>query len=307
MAYRSAHAGEPALIRSQRLALASIGIGLVVLALKTLAWWLTGSAALFSDATETVVNVAAGVLAFAALSFAARPADDNHPFGHDKAEFFAAVVEGVLIIVASLGILLHAWEVWWAPVPIARPALGLGLTAMASLLNLGWALVLLRLGRRLRSPVLVADGRHLVSDVVTSIALIAGVGLVLATGLEWLDPLLAAAAALYILASGLLVVRDSVAGLMDAAPAPAVVERIRDLVASHADGAIEAHDLRTRHAGRLTFLEFHLVVPGGMTVSAAHDICDRLESVLEADMDGLVVTIHVEPDSKAKHHGVLVL
>ncbi len=279
----------------------------MVLAIKAAAWWITGSAALFSDATETVVNVAAGLLAFAALRFGARPADENHPFGHDKAEFFAAVVEGVLIIVASLSILLHAWQVWRNPLPIERPVFGLTLTAAASVLNLAWALVLLRWGGRLRSPALVADGQHLASDVVTSAALIAGVVLVVVTGRLWLDPLLAVAAALYILASGLLVVRNSVSGLMDAAPAPAVVERIRALVASHAEGAIEAHDLRTRHAGRLTFLEFHLVVPGAMSVSAAHDICDRLEAVLRTDMDGLVVTIHVEPDDKAKHHGVLVI
>ncbi len=278
-----------------------------MLAIKAAAWWITGSAALFSDATETVVNVAAGLLAFAALRFGARPADENHPFGHDKAEFFAAVVEGVLIIVASLSILLHAWQVWRDPLPIERPVFGLTLTAVASVLNLAWALVLLRSGGRLRSPALVADGQHLASDVVTSATLIAGVVLVVATGRLWLDPLLAVAAALYILASGLLVVRNSVSGLMDAAPAPAVVERIRALVASHAEGAIEAHDLRTRHAGRLTFLEFHLVVPGAMSVSAAHDICDRLEAVLRLDMDGLVVTIHVEPDDKAKHHGVLVI
>ncbi len=293
--------------RTLTLAAASIAVGCAVLALKTFAWWITGSAALFSDAAETVVNVVAASLAFAALRFAARPADANHPYGHDKAEFFAAVVEGVLIIVSALAILQHAWQVWRHPAAISAPLQGLLVTAFASAMNLAWAGTLLRQGRRLRSPALVADGRHLASDVVTSAALIAGVGLVLATGLLWLDPLLAALAAVYILVSGLLVMRDSVGGLMDAAPAPEVVDRIRELVALHAEGALEAHDLRTRHAGRLTFLEFHLVVPGDMSVSTAHTICDRVETALKDEMVGLAVTIHVEPPHKAKHQGVLVL
>jgi len=295
------------LSRTLTLAVASIVVGCVVLALKTLAWWVTGSAALFSDAAETVVNVVAASLAFGALRFAARPADANHPYGHDKAEFFAAVIEGVLIVVSALAILQHAWQVWLHPAPISEPLRGLLVTGFATVLNLGWAGTLLRQGRRLRSPALVADGRHLTSDVVTSLALIAGVCLVLATGIVWLDPLLAAAAAVYILVSGLLVMRDSVGGLMDMAPAPEVVERIRELVALHAEGALEAHDLRTRHAGRLTFLEFHMVVPGDMSVATAHDICDRVEVALKDEMAGLAVTIHVEPPHKAKHQGVLVL
>ena len=293
--------------RTLTLAAASIAVGLVVLALKACAWWLTGSAALFSDAAETVVNVVAASLAFGALRFAAMPADATHPYGHDKAEFFAAVVEGVLIIVSALAILQHAWLVWRHPAPISAPLQGLLITAFATALNLAWAGTLLRQGRRLRSPALVADGRHLASDVATSAALIGGVGLALATRLLWLDPLLAAMAAVYILVSGLLVMRDSVGGLMDAAPAPDVVERIRALVAAHAEGALEAHDLRTRHAGRLTFLEFHLVVPGDMSVSVAHSICDRVEAALRDEMAGLAVTIHVEPPHKAKQHGIPVL
>ncbi len=293
--------------RTLTLAAASIAVGCVVLALKAFAWWITGSAALFSDAAETVVNVVAASLAFGALRFAAMPADATHPYGHDKAEFFAAVVEGVLIIVSALAILQHAWQVWRNPAPISAPLQGLLVTAFATALNLAWAGTLLRQGRRLRSPALVADGRHLASDVVTSAALIGGVGLVLATGLLWLDPLLAAFAAVYILVSGLSLMRDSVGGLMDAAPAPEIVERIRALVATHAEGALEAHDLRTRHAGRLTFLEFHLVVPGEMSVSAAHSICDRVEEALKEEMAGLAVTIHVEPPHKAKQHGIPVL
>ena len=293
--------------QAERIAAGSIALGLVVLALKLAAWWVTGSAALFSDAAESVVNVAASSAAFIALRLAARPADADHPYGHDKAEFFAAVIEGVLIMVAALVILQHAWQTAQAPGPIDAPLLGIALNGAAGALNLGWGLVLMGAARRLRSPALAADGRHLLSDVVTSVGVLAGFGLAVATGVWWIDPLLAAATALYILISGTLVIRDSVGGLMDEAPAAAIVARIRALVGAHAEGAIEAHDMRTRHAGRLTFLEFHLVVPAAMTVADAHEICDRIEAALKAEMEGLVITIHVEPEGKAKHRGVLVL
>jgi cation diffusion facilitator family transporter len=293
--------------KAERLAGGSILIGSLVLALKLGAWRLTGSAALFSDAAETVVNVAAAAVALGALRFAALPPDANHPYGHDKAEFFAAVIEGVLIVVAALVIMEHAWVVWRDPQRIEASLPGMAMNAVSSVLNAVWALVLLRGGRRLRSPALAADGRHLMADVVTSVGVLAGVGLAVLTGLLWLDPLLAALTALYILGSCALMVRDSVGGLMDMAPAAVIVERIRTVVAEHAEGAIEAHDLRTRTAGRLTFLEFHLVVPGAMSVSDAHAICDRIETALKAEMNELVITIHVEPEGKAKHRGVLVL
>ena len=293
--------------RTQQIASFSIVLGVGVLALKAGAWWLTNSAALFSDALESTVNVAASVIALVALRVAERPADANHTYGHQKAEFFAAVVEGVLIIVAASAILQHAWSSWRQPVPLLAPWQGLALNALASIANAAWGTVLLRTGRLNRSATLTADGRHLWADVVTSSAVITGLGLALATGLPLFDPLLAAAVAVYVLWSGTSLIGDSVGGLMDAAPAPDVVDRIRRLVAEHAEGALEAHDLRTRHAGRLTYLEFHLVVPGDMRVSEAHGICDRIETALREDLDHLIITIHVEPEGKAKHHGVLVL
>jgi len=279
----------------------------LVLILKTAAWYVTGSAALFSDAAETVVNVAAAAMAFAALRFAARPADANHPYGHDKAEFFAAVIEGTLIVLAAVVILNEAWAAWRHPAPLQAPALGLGMNAVSTAINAFWGWLLVRRGRALRSAALVADGQHVQSDVVTSVGVLVGVALVFATGIRALDAAVAAATAVYILVAGLRVIAGSVGGLMDAAPAEDVVARIRRVVADSAEGAIEAHDLRTRSAGRITFLEFHLVVPGAMTVAAAHDICDRIETALKAEMDDLVITIHVEPEGKAKHHGVLVL
>jgi cation diffusion facilitator family transporter len=289
------------------MAIGSVAVGSVVLAMKLAAWRVTGSAAMFSDAAETVVNVVAAGVAYLALRMAARPADANHPYGHDKAEFFAAVIEGSLIVLASALIVGEAWRHWQMPAVLENGALGLGLNALSSVFNVAWALLLLRRGRALRSPALVADARHLLADVVTSAGVLVGVGLVLVTGLVWLDPLVAVLAAVYVLVSGVVVIKGSVGGLMDAAPAEEIVSRIRAIVGEHAAGAIEAHDLRTRHAGRLTFLEFHLVVPGAMAVRDAHDICDRIETALKAEMDGLMITIHVEPEAKAKHHGVLVL
>ena len=292
--------------QAERIAAGSIALGLAVLALKATAWALTGSTALFSDAAETLVNVASSAIAFAALRVAARPADANHLYGHDKAEFFAAVIVGVLIMLAAGLILQQAWLAFRNPVPLTAPLLGLALNAVATLMNAGWAWVLLTRGRALRSAALRADGQHLLSDVVTSAGVAVGVGLVVATGLPWLDPLIAAGIAVYILYAGWRVVRESVGGLMDAAPPDEVVARINRLVGEHAAGALEAHDLRMRHAGRLTFLEFHLVVPGAMTVLDAHGICDRIEAALKHGVPGLMITIHVEPDGKAKHQGIIV-
>lgn len=288
-------------------ALGSLGVGCAVLALKGAAWWVTGSAALYSDAAESIVNVAASIIAFGALRFAARPADANHPYGHDKAEFFAAVIEGVMIVVAAFMIFREAWDSFMHPRHLALPLVGVALNGGATLLNAGWSWLLGRAGRRLRSPALQADARHIAADVVTSIGIAAGFVLAVATGYVVLDPLLAAATGVYVLWSGMQMISTSVSGLMDTAPEPSVLNRIRELVGESATGAIEAHDLRTRHAGRLTFLEFHLVVPGEMTVATAHEICDRIEATLKAEMDHLMITIHVEPEEKAKHSGVPVL
>jgi len=289
-----------------RIAAASIGVGLVVLALKAAAWWVTGSAAFYSDALETVVNVAASCMALTALGFAAKPADLNHPYGHDKAEFLAAVVEGVLIVVAAVSILKHAWSTWQHPHVLREPALGVGLSLAATAVNASWGLVLFGAARTARSPALRGDAKHLMGDVVTSLGIVLGVVLVLATGVLRLDPLVAAATAAYVLWSGVHLISESVGGLMDMAPADGTVERINLVLRANGAGALEAHDIRARQAGRLTFVQFHLVVPGSMSVAAAHDICDRIETALKADMDHLVVNIHVEPETKVKAGALLL-
>jgi cation diffusion facilitator family transporter len=290
-----------------RLAAGSILVGIIVLALKAGGWWITGSAALYSDALETVVNVATAGVAFWTLRIAAMPADHDHPYGHDKAEFFSAVFESVLIILAAASILRHVWLNVRLGHQLDAPLRGMALNLTATLLNAGWAWFLTRQGRRLRSPALLADARHLGTDVVTSAGILLGLVLVLLTGTLWIDSALAVATAVYILWTGLRMLRESLSGLMDAAPDDETLDRIRRTVSLHADGALEAHDLRTRQAGRLTFLQFHLVVPSAMRVDEAHDICDRIEAALKREMEGLIVTIHVEPERKAKHTGVVVL
>lgn len=290
----------PPMTTGERYALGSIGLGCLVLGLKGLAWWVTDSAALYSDALESIVNVAASAVALIALRFASMPADENHPYGHDKAEFFAAVIEGVMIVIAAFSIFAEAWHAWHLPHTFHVPGPGIALSAAATLVNAVWAWVLIRAGKRLRSPVLSGDGRHLVSDVVTSFAIAIGYGLAVVTGLQMLDPLLAAAAGVYVLWSGAALIGGSVGGLMDMAPDPAVLRRIDAVIAASGTGSIEAHALRARTSGRQTFLDFHLVVPGSMTVSESHAICDRIEAALIQEMDHLAVTIHVEPEEKAR-------
>ncbi|MGJ3262194.1 MAG: cation diffusion facilitator family transporter [Salinarimonas sp.] len=290
-----------------RLAVGSIAVGVLVLGLKLAAWWLTGSVALYSDALESIVNVAAAVAALVAIRLSAKPADRNHPYGHHKAEYFSAVIEGVLIILAALSIAHAAWGALSAPHQPDFTPVGIAVNALASVINAVWATVLIRAGRARRSPALAADGRHLMTDVVSSVGVLVGVILAAVTGWLILDPILALLVAVNILWSGWQLVVSSVGGLMDEAVASEDLEAIRTVISRHADGAIEAHDLRTRRAGRVTFIDFHLVVPGGMTVCEAHEICDRIEGGLRAAVGEAVITIHVEPEDKAKHTGVLVL
>lgn len=293
--------------RTSKLALASIVIGLFVLGLKFTAYWLTGSVALYSDALESIVNVAAAAVAFIAIRLSAKPPDRNHPYGHEKAEYFSSVFEGVLIVVAALSVFREAYYAFIQPRAIDAPWEGLLVISLATVINGAWCWVLLRAGRKAKSPALVADGYHLLSDVLSSVGVILGVGLSVLTGWQVLDPALAVLVAINILWSGWKLVKESVGGLMDASPNSEVLDRIREVISQQAAGAIEAHDLRSRNAGRRTFIDFHLVVPGTMTVSDAHDICDRIEEALRAEVGDAVITIHMEPEDKAKHQGIVVL
>ena len=292
--------------RTVRIAAGSVIVALIVLGLKFLAYRMTGSVALYSDALESIINVVAALAALIALRVAARPADENHPYGHSKAEYFSAVAEGVLIVLAAGAILREAVPALAHPLVKDAPLTGLLVNLAASTLNAVWATFLLREGRALGSPALLADGRHVMSDVVTSVGVLVGVLLARLTGWHVLDPLLAALVAVNILWSGWHLVKESVGGLMDVAD-PDTTAQLRELLRTHGAGALEMHDLRARSAGQVTFVEFHMVVPGEMTVAQAHAICDRLEHGIQAELTGAQVTIHVEPADQAKPHGALVL
>jgi cation diffusion facilitator family transporter len=288
------------------IALASIGVAFLTMGIKYLAYLMTGSVALYSDALESLVNVFTAVVALAALRYSRRPADRDHPFGHHKAEYFSAVLEGVLIVIAALLILREAVPAFRTPRMLEAPALGLAISALATAINALWAALLISVGRRTRSPALASDGQHLLTDVVTSIGVIVGLLLALATGWYVLDPLLASLVAVNILWTGWRVVSESASGLLDHAAPPEMQSEIRKVITRTIIGAIEVHDLKTRLAGPAAFVEFHMVVPGAMPVAEAHRICDRIEAALAEAVPGSRVLIHIEPEGEAKHSGKLV-
>jgi cation diffusion facilitator family transporter len=293
--------------RTLAIAGASLVVGLIVLGLKFLAWYLTGSIALYSDALESIVNVVTAIVALIAVRLAQKPADAALPYGYHKAEYFSAVIVGVMIIVAAILIVREAVIGFMAPEMPDSPTQGLFISVAATIINVIWAQVLIRQGRKVRSPALEADGKHLMTDVVSTIGVLVGLGLVIMTGWAQLDALLAGLVAINILWSGWGVIRDSVGGLMDVAVPPETQKTIREVISTNADGAIEAHDIRTRQAGKMTFIDFHLVVPGVMTVDAAHTICDAIEAKLREAVRDVQITTHVEPEEKAKHSGIVVV
>lgn len=290
-----------------RVAYGSLAIGILVLALKGFAAYATGSIALFSDALESVVNVVTAIVALVAVRLAARPADASLPYGYYKAEYFSAVVIGIFIAVAALLIFREAYYGFIAPREFKLDPLGLSVSVLATGINASWAWWLSRRGREEQSPALVADGKHLWTDVVSTLGVLIGVLLAAATGFVQLDAILAALVGVAILWSGWELIKQSVIGLMDVAVEPKLLGQIREIISANAEGAIEAHDIRTRQAGKMTFIDFHLVVPGTMSVEAAHAICDGIEAKLREAVERAQITIHVEPENKAKHSGIVVV
>ncbi len=286
--------------RIHRVAIGSIAVAFGVMGFKYFAYLVTGSVALYSDALESIVNVVTAAAALLAVRVSALPADSNHQFGHHKAEYLSAVLEGSLIVVAALLIFREAYFALLEPRTLEDTGLGFLLNAIATALNGAWSCFSCDARPAWRSPALVADGKHLLSDVITSAGVLAGLMLAALTGYSILDPLMAIGVALYILWSGYQIVMASISGLLDEAVDAGIEEQIRRVIKDNGQGALEAHDIRTRHAGRATFIEFHLVVPGQMSVFDAHVICDRVEDALEAELPGADVVIHVEPDYKRK-------
>jgi cation diffusion facilitator family transporter len=289
----------------QKLAFWGMPISLGVLALKLGAWWVTGSVALLSDGLESLVNVVAAFIAFFVIRYAQKPADADHPFGHHKAEYLSAVTEGVLIVVAALMIVQEAVGHLSHPQAMEAPLLGLAINFVAGIVNLVWGFILVREGRAHRSPALTADGQHILSDVYTSVGVLIGLVLAVATGYPIFDPVLAILVAINILYQGYTVISASIDGLMDKAVLPEEEAAIKEVIGTHAAGSLGVHDLKTRRAGAVTFVDFHLVVPASMAVGEAHNICDRLEDAIRAIHAGAEITIHVEPEGE-KAHGIRV-
>ena len=279
----------------------SLVVAFLALGLKLGAGGGGGGAPLSPAPLNTIISgVAAGAALFA-LPTTPRPADADHPYGHQKAEYFSAVLEGMMALGAAAAILHEVYNAWVHPAPPDAPFLGMAINGMATVINGAWAAYLVRSGRAWRSPAILASGKHVLTDVWTSAGVLAGFALVPVTGWLWLDPALAGLVALNIIWTGFGMVRESVGALMDKAVEPEVLGGIRRIISANAEGALEAHDLRTRTSGHITFIEFHLVVPACMTVADAHEICDQLEQALRENVGEAVITIHVEPEGKAKH------
>ena len=278
-----------------RFAVLSIVTALVVFGLKLLAWWITGSVGLLSDALESIVNVVAAVGAFVALRVAAKPPDRGHNFGHTKAEYFSAVFEGVLIVVAAVIIVVTAIDRLINPRELEEVGLGLGISVGATVLNAAVGLILIRAGRKHRSLTLEADGKHLMTDVATTVGVLVGVFLVALTGWLPLDPLIAIAVAINIMVVGSRLVWRSGAGLMDSALPAEQRSAIDDVLDRHRADGIVFHDIRTREAGHERFLQLHMLVPGEWSVQRAHDLTEVVEDELHAAVPDLNITTHVEP------------
>ncbi|GAC83572.1 cation-efflux pump [Gordonia paraffinivorans] len=278
-----------------RFALLSIVTAVAVFALKVVAWWVTGSVGLLSDALESIVNVVAAVAAFVALRVAAKPPDSGHNFGHTKAEYFSAVFEGVLIVVAAVIIVVSAVDRLLHPRELESVGLGLGISIAATVLNGAVGLFLIAVGRRHRSLTLEADGKHLMTDVATTIGVVIAVFLVAWTGWLPLDPIIAIAVAVNIMVVGFGLVKRSGAGLMDSALPDEQLEAIEAVLDRHRADGIVFHDIRTREAGHQRFVQLHMLVPGDWSVQRAHDLAEEVEGELHDAVADLSITTHIEP------------
>jgi len=278
-----------------RFAWISIGASVLTIILKTIAYFLTDSVGLLSDAIESLVNLAGGIMALTMLKIAARPADTEHAYGHNKAEYFASGVEGTLILVAAASIGYTAYGRLFDPKPLEQIGRGLVVSAAASAINLATALLLVRVGRKRNSITLEANGNHLMTDVWTSAGVIGAVGAVAATGWTRLDPIVAFIVAANIVWTGCKIVRRSVAGLMDASLPPADIESVTKVFARHEADGIQFHALRTRQAGMRKFVSVDVLVPGAWSVQQGHDLVEKIEAEIRAVVSESSVFTHLEP------------
>ncbi|WAR44338.1 cation diffusion facilitator family transporter [Methylomonas rapida] len=301
--------------KSQSLAIygwLSIAAALVTIALKSYAYWLTGSVGLLSDALESLINLVAAVIVLIVLSIAARPPDDGHAYGHEKIEYFSSGAEGIMILLAAVSIAFTAWERLWHPQPLQQLDVGIAISVLASLINLIVARILIGVGRRRQSITLEADGKHLMTDVWTTVGILVGIALIVVanrlepalalakrlgmSGWEILDPIIAIAVALHIVLTGLHLIRRTVSGLMDAAlPAEELAEIVAVLEQFVASERIAYHALRTRYAGARRFMSVHVLVPGDWSVQRGHDLLETIERQISQRFDTIDIDTHLEP------------
>ena len=278
-----------------RFAWLSIGAAIITIALKTTAYWLTGSVGLLSDALESLVNLVAAIMALAMLTIAARPADEMHAFGYGKAEYFSSGLEGALILLAAASIAWTAVPRLFAPQPLEHIGIGLAVSVLASAINLWVARVLMKAGKEYRSITLEADAHHLMTDVWTSAGVVLGVGVVALTGWVHLDPIIALLVAANILRIGWQLLGRSVRGLMDATLPAAERDAIKQVLNRYESQGIEYHALRTRQAGTRAFVSLHVLVPRDWTVQRGHDLLEQLERDIRASVPGAQLFTHLEP------------
>ncbi len=287
-----------------RFAWLSICAAVVTIGLKLVAYRLTGSVGLLSDAIESVVNLVGGIMALAMLTIAARPADEDHSFGHSKAEYFSSGVEGSLILLAAVSIGYAAVGRLITPRPLEQVGFGLAVSVLASLVNLVVALLLLRVGRKRNSITLEANAQHLLTDVWTSVGVIVGVAAVALTGWQRLDPIVALAVAANIVWTGFGIVRRSTAGLMDSALSAQDLAAVQRVLQAHQEGGLQFHKLQTRQAGVRKFVSIHVQVPGRWTVDRGHQMAGRIASEIRQALPDAFVTTHIEPlDASASPTG----
>lgn len=280
-----------------RFAWLSIAAAVVTIGMKTTAWMMTGSVGLLSDAAESVVNLVAGVVALIALKVAAAPASERYTYGRTKAEYFSAAIEGMMIFVAAAVILVSAVERFINPRPLDNVGIGLVISIVASVVNGAVALVLLRAGRRYRSLTLTADGHHLMTDVVTSVGVVVGVGLVWLTDWTRLDPIVAFAVGVNIIVTGIRLLVESMRGLLDVTLPEEENARLTEILRSHTTEETRFHGLQTRVSGRERYATVHVLVPDDWTVLAGHDFIEGIEREMREAVPGLVVLSHLEPIS----------
>ena len=272
----------------------SIAAALVTIALKTTAYLLTGSVGLLSDAVESLVNLVGGIMALAMLTVAARPADDDHSYGHSKAEYFSSGVEGGLILVAAISIGVAAVMRIITPKPLEAVGVGLLVSVAASVVNLVVALLILRAGRKHNSITLEANAHHLLTDVWTSVGVLAGVGLVVWTNWNWLDPVVALLVAANIVWTGVGIVRRSISGLMDISLSVEDIAAVRKALQTYEHTGVQFHALRSRQAGARKFVSTHVLVPGDWTVQRGHELLDKIEADIRRALPDSVVFTHLE-------------